>query len=318
MLAAAPLLATVAAGADAAPACAGELLWNGVCLPPSWPPNGELNRTVVVPQYLHVNTNMYLVQGIHAAGGAWCAQRAGAARRARARRRAAPGALPEGASRPPRKLELRRGTAQHAAQAGTDEEPPWHPADSSTMQAAGHNPVNTDAARWDELGYCVFPRLFPAAEADAMRARLDADTLERPTYLGEPHTRSSGWLDVCRHPRLLDAIEACIGHDIVLVFSSFFIKPADGKDGDGNDAFVSWSVSLCLSASLPLCLPFGPKDTERRRWFHYARWFRLTRLCACAGTKTTSASPCELCFSTAVRVHGQCHICPCFWLREIS
>jgi hypothetical protein len=61
-------------------------------------------------------------------------------------------------------------------------------------------------------------------------------------YLGEPHTRSTGWLDVCRHPRLLDAIEACIGHDIVLVFSSFFIKPADGKDGDGNDALVSWSV----------------------------------------------------------------------------
>ena len=35
-------------------------------------------------------------------------------------------------------------------------------------------------------------------------------------------------MDVCRHPKLLDAIEACIGHDIVLVFSSFFIKPANG------------------------------------------------------------------------------------------
>eukprot|EP01043_Picozoa_sp_COSAG02_P037989 COSAG02_NODE_2895_length_7786_cov_3.419930_5_plen_330_part_00 len=32
--------------------CTGELLWNGVCLPPSWPPNNELNRTVVVPAYL--------------------------------------------------------------------------------------------------------------------------------------------------------------------------------------------------------------------------------------------------------------------------
>ena len=64
----------------------------------------------------------------------------------------------------------------------------------------------------------------------------------RSRYLGEPHTRSTGWLDVCRHPHLLDAIEACIGHDIVLVFSSFFIKPADGKDGEGNEALVSWSV----------------------------------------------------------------------------
>eukprot|EP01043_Picozoa_sp_COSAG02_P010706 COSAG02_NODE_381_length_23450_cov_65.782493_22_plen_281_part_01 len=28
------------------------MLWNGICLPPSWPPNVELNRTVVVPPYL--------------------------------------------------------------------------------------------------------------------------------------------------------------------------------------------------------------------------------------------------------------------------
>ena len=106
--------------------------------------------------------------------------------------------------------------------------------------AALRNPVNTDTSRWDEVGYCAFPQLFSAGEADAMRARLDADTLDRPTYLGEPHTRSSGWMDVCRNPKLLDAIEACIGRDIVLVFSSFFIKPADGKDGEGNDANVAW------------------------------------------------------------------------------
>jgi hypothetical protein len=106
--------------------------------------------------------------------------------------------------------------------------------------AALRNPVNTDTSRWDEVGYCAFPQLLSAGEADAMRARLDADTLDRPTYLGEPHTRSSGWMDVCRNPKLLDAIEACIGRDIVLVFSSFFIKPADGKDGEGNDANVAW------------------------------------------------------------------------------
>ena len=100
--------------------------------------------------------------------------------------------------------------------------------------------MNTDPARFGNIGYTVFPGLFTPVEADAMRSRLDADSLDRPTYLGEPHTRSAGWMDVARNPKLLDAIEACIGHDIVLVFSSFFIKPADGKDADGHDAQVAW------------------------------------------------------------------------------
>ena len=84
---------------------------------------------------------------------------------------------------------------------------------------------------------------------------------------------------MCRHPRLLDAIEECIGHDIVLVFSSFFIKPADGKDSDGNDALVSWSVlstELFLPAAAFLRLPTA---IERQ----------LTARRACAGIKTTSA-----------------------------
>ena len=73
-----------------------------------------------------------------------------------------------------------------------------------------------------------------------MQARLNRDTLDNPTYFGEPHTRARGWMDVCRHPRLLDAIEACIGHDIILVYSSFFIKPADGLNDDGVEAQVAW------------------------------------------------------------------------------
>lgn len=51
------------------------------------------------------------------------------------------------------------------------------------MATPHSNPLNIDTARWDELGYCAFPRLFSDTEADAMRARLDADTLDRPTCL---------------------------------------------------------------------------------------------------------------------------------------
>ncbi len=51
------------------------------------------------------------------------------------------------------------------------------------MAVAHNNSLNTDTTRWDELGYCVFPRLFSEGEADSMRTRLDADTLDTPTYL---------------------------------------------------------------------------------------------------------------------------------------
>jgi hypothetical protein len=82
--------------------------------------------------------------------------------------------------------------------------------------------------------------LLRGGQAAAMQARLNRDTLDSPTYFGEPHTRARDWMDVCRNPRLLDAIEACIGEDIILVFSSFFIKPADGRDGQGDEAQVAW------------------------------------------------------------------------------
>lgn len=107
--------------------------------------------------------------------------------------------------------------------------------------------MNLDPAQFETLGYAAFPSLFSPREAEAMRQRLDADTLDTPTYLGEPHTRRSGWMEVCRHPKLLDAIEKCIGPDIVLVFSSFFIKPADGRDADGNEAQVAWHQVPCRS-----------------------------------------------------------------------
>ena len=48
-----PLLRAVAAvDVHRRAPCAGELLWNGICLPPSWPPDVQLNRTVVAPPYL--------------------------------------------------------------------------------------------------------------------------------------------------------------------------------------------------------------------------------------------------------------------------
>jgi non-heme Fe2+,alpha-ketoglutarate-dependent halogenase len=116
--------------------------------------------------------------------------------------------------------------------------------DASPPATPSHpNPMSTDPARWSELGYCAFPQLFSAAEVAAMNEGLLAAELDAPTYFGEPHTRyqeNFSWLDVCRHPKLLDAIESVIGPDILLVYSSFFIKPADGLDVGGAEVSVAW------------------------------------------------------------------------------
>ena len=52
---------------------------------------------------------------------------------------------------------------------------------------------------------------------------------DRDQYYGEPHTKEVFWLEVCRYPYLLDAVEAVLGPNLILVYSSMFIKlPDDG------------------------------------------------------------------------------------------
>ena len=46
----------------------------------------------------------------------------------------------------------------------------------------------------------------------------------REQYYGEPHTKEVFWLEVCRYPLLLDAVEAILGPNLILVYSSMFIK----------------------------------------------------------------------------------------------
>ena len=56
-----------------------------------------------------------------------------------------------------------------------------------------HPAVNQDPNRFAELGYCVFPAVFDAAEAEANRQLLDdataADQLTEGRYLAEPHAK---------------------------------------------------------------------------------------------------------------------------------
>ena len=50
------------------------------------------------------------------------------------------------------------------------------------------------------------------------------DVLDRPEYIAEPHARHSHWLDLCSHPCLLDSVETILGPNLILVYSSVFIK----------------------------------------------------------------------------------------------
>ena len=94
--------------------------------------------------------------------------------------------------------------------------------------------INTDPKFFASKGYCLFPEGMSQEETRAMQQHLDeankARQLDQPQYFGEPHTKDSYWLELCRHPGLLDAVEAILGPNLILVYSSMFIKPADNVE----------------------------------------------------------------------------------------
>ncbi len=88
--------------------------------------------------------------------------------------------------------------------------------------------LNHNPDRFAEDGYCVFPRVFSPAEVESNRRLLaeatDEDLLDNANYFSEPHTLDERWLEICRHPRLLDVVQSVLGPNLILVFSSVFIK----------------------------------------------------------------------------------------------
>ena len=109
--------------------------------------------------------------------------------------------------------------------------------------------LNQDPSQYDSLGYCVFRGVLNAevvasVQQDleqvlhAMPAKMtvykDGEHVEadaRPEFLVEPHAKEGGrpWLELCRHPRVLDAVEAILGPDLILIMSHLIVKrPADG------------------------------------------------------------------------------------------
>ncbi|NIP94025.1 MAG: phytanoyl-CoA dioxygenase family protein [Akkermansiaceae bacterium] len=109
------------------------------------------------------------------------------------------------------------------------------------------NSPNTDPGLYDAEGYCLFEDVLNAGEIGAVRADLEAlirgmpetmvvykdgehkEVAARPEYLTEPHSKQACWLELCRHPRVLDAVESVLGPDLILIMSHLIVKrPGDG------------------------------------------------------------------------------------------
>ena len=108
--------------------------------------------------------------------------------------------------------------------------------------------LNTDPARFKTDGYCLFRDIFDPHQVAEMQQRLTTAIEEAsdatPHYYNEPHTKEKFWLDVCSCPRLLDAVESVLGPNIILVFSSMFIKPPR------DDTSVAWHQDTTYWASV--------------------------------------------------------------------
>ena len=104
--------------------------------------------------------------------------------------------------------------------------------------------LNSNPALFATTGYCLFPDRLVAEEVEETRRMLDAalthhlpltherlmphkEVIDRPDYIGEPHARDPHWLDLCCHPCLLDAVESILGSNLILIYSSLFIKLPD-------------------------------------------------------------------------------------------
>ena len=120
---------------------------------------------------------------------------------------------------------------------------------------------NTAPGRYSAEGFCLFHDVLSETEIAETRAELDTmlanlperqvvykdgedkEVEARPEYLTEPHPKHPFWLELCRHPRVLDAVESVLGPDLILIMSHLIVKRAD----DGLP--VAWHCLLYTSPS---------------------------------------------------------------------
>ena len=127
---------------------------------------------------------------------------------------------------------------------------------------------NNNSAGYPQEGFCLFHNILNTQEIIETRNELDAmlanlperqivykdgknkEVDARPEYLTEPHPKHTFWLELCRHPRILDAVEEVLGPDLILIMSHLIVKRAE----DG--LAVAWHQdNTCLLYTSP-----SPRD----------------------------------------------------------
>ncbi len=104
---------------------------------------------------------------------------------------------------------------------------------------------NTDPLRFQKEGYCLFRNVLSLAEMNNIRLDLNRmianlpqkqfvykDGVEqevdaRPEYMTEPHVKNAFWLELCRHPKVLDCVQSVLGQDLMLIMSHLIVKRAE-------------------------------------------------------------------------------------------
>ena len=106
------------------------------------------------------------------------------------------------------------------------------------MSTSTQSSINHDTQLYKYLGYCIVPDLVDAQHIAAARQSLDSmiaklKANQRPEALVEPHVLAEDWrfwLELCRTPSVIDAVQACLQcEEVILLMSHLIVKPA----GDG-------------------------------------------------------------------------------------
>lgn len=94
--------------------------------------------------------------------------------------------------------------------------------------------LTLDPSKFSDDGVCIFRQVLTGPDLAEAQAKLDEllgslGPDQRPERLTEPHQNDQFWLDLCRHPAVLDAVETLLGSDLVLLMSHLIVKPP--RDG---------------------------------------------------------------------------------------
>ncbi|MDG2383382.1 MAG: phytanoyl-CoA dioxygenase family protein [Pirellulaceae bacterium] len=102
--------------------------------------------------------------------------------------------------------------------------------------------LNTQTKNFQKEGYCLFENVLTVKEIGAIRNELDhaianlpekltvfkegvdQEVDARPEYMTEPHPKNAFWMEVCRHPHVLDAVESVLGPNLILIMSHLIVK----------------------------------------------------------------------------------------------